>query len=198
MTLAPRLRWSSTSPSTASSVPQDALRDIQFYVWFQIFSRLVEASFLVALVLGYLPYSTYAMYTPLVLLYAACCLPSVTVLGKLVCQALQRFDYQNLLDLVEQRVLVFLVPIPFVFVFRAWGRAHSDFGEAYGAAIGLGVGTVATQLLVMVIGFYALRRLGVPLRRCSAPTLTPQRCDGSWCSAGRLPWARNPTDSRKR
>ena len=144
--------------------PKDALRDVQFYVWFQLFSRLIEASFLVALVLGYLPYSTYAMYTPLVLLYAAYCLPSVTVLGKLVCQALQRFDYQNLLDLVEQRLLVFIVPIPFVFAFRAWGRGRPDFGEAYGAAIGLGVGTVATQLVVMAIGFYALRRLGVPLR----------------------------------
>jgi O-antigen/teichoic acid export membrane protein len=144
--------------------PQDALRDVQFYVWFQLLSRLVEASFLVALVLGYLPYSTYAMYTPLALLYAAYCLPSVSGLGKLLCQALQRFDYQNLLDLAEQRLLVFLVPIPFVLGFRAWGRGQPDFGEAYGAAIGLGVGTVATQLVVMALGFYALRRLGVPLR----------------------------------
>lgn len=144
--------------------PKDALRDIQFYVWFQLLSRLVEASFLVALVLGYLPYSTYAMYTPLALLYAAYCLPSVSGLGKLLCQALQRFDYQNLLDLAEQRLLVFLVPIPFVLGFRAWGRGQPDFGEAYGAAIGLGVGTVATQLVVMGLGFYALRRLGVPLR----------------------------------
>lgn len=145
--------------------PLEALRDLQFYVWFQLFSRLVEASFLVALALGYVPYSIYAMYGPLVLLYAAYCLPSVSGLGKLVCQALQRFDYQNLLDLAEQRLLVFLVPVPFVLGFRAWGRGQPDFGEAYGAAIGLAVGTIATQLIVMALGFYALHRVGVPLRQ---------------------------------
>lgn len=143
--------------------PLEALRDVQFYIWFQLLSRLLEATLLVILVLFYLPYSLYAMYTPLVLLYALYCLPCVSGLGKLVCQALQRFDYQNLLDLAEGRLLVFLVPVPFVLIFRAWGRTHPDFGESYGAAIGLAVGTVATQLIVMALGFYALHRLGVPL-----------------------------------
>lgn len=143
--------------------PLEALRDLQFYIWFQLLSRLLEASLLVLIVLFYLPYSLYAMYTPLVLLYALYCLPSVSGLGKLVCQAMQRFDYQNLLDLAEQRLLVFIVPIPFVLLFRAWGRGQPDFGEAYGAAIGLAVGTVATQFVVMALGFYALYRLGVPI-----------------------------------
>ncbi|MFO0579625.1 MAG: polysaccharide biosynthesis C-terminal domain-containing protein [Polyangia bacterium] len=147
-----------------AAAPEEALRDVQFYVWWQLGARLVEATFLLALALGYLPASSYALYTPLVLLYAAGCPLSFGVLPKLVCQALQRFDYQNLLDLLEARVLAFVVPVPFVLLGRAWGRAHPSFGEAYGAALGLGLGQMFTQLVVFSVGLVVLRRLRIPLR----------------------------------
>lgn len=144
--------------------PAEALRDVQFYFWWQIGSRLVEATLLGALALGYLPVSSYALYAPMVLLYAAGCPGNTATLPKLVCQALQRFDYQNLLDLIEARLLSFLVPMPMILLGRAWGRSHPRFGEAYGAAIGLGLGQLVTQILVLTIGLLVLRKLRVPLR----------------------------------
>ncbi len=143
--------------------PTAALHDVQFYLWYQLLSRLAEATLLTLLALGVLPYSSYALYAPMLLLYSVGCLVSFAGIGKLVSQALQRFDYQNLLDLLESRLLVFLVPIPFVLWGRAWGLRHPDFGEVYGAALGLGVGQLFTQLSTLGIGLWALRRLQVPI-----------------------------------
>jgi O-antigen/teichoic acid export membrane protein len=144
--------------------PDDALADVQFYLWWQIFARLAEASLLCAVAIGYLPWTPLAMYAPFVALYGACYVPAVSGVGKLMCQALQRFDYQNLLDMAEYRALVFIVPIPFVLAGRAWGVAHPTFGEAFGAALGLGVGQLATNLTMLALGLAVLARIHVPIR----------------------------------
>jgi O-antigen/teichoic acid export membrane protein len=143
--------------------PEDALRDVQFYLWFQIFSRLTEAALLCGLAMGVLPYTSYAHFAPFWMLYSACFIPAVSGIGKLLCQAMQRFDYYNLLDMAEYRALVFLVPVPLVLLGRAWGAAHPIYGEAFGAALGLGLGQLCTNLVMLGLGLFVLRRLGVPL-----------------------------------
>lgn len=149
--------------STDPSVQERALSDVQFYIWFQVFSRLLEASLLVAVALGALPLSSYALYAPFVLLYAGTCQPAFPAVGKFLCQAMQRFDYYNLLDFLESRLLSFLIPIPFILLFRSWGQNHPAFGEAYGAAIGMGVGAFANSLVVLAMGLFALSRLRIPV-----------------------------------
>lgn len=143
--------------------PAAALKDVQFYVWWQVFSRLTEVTLLGALSIGWLPYSRYALYAPFVMLYGACYLPSVAGLGRFLCQALQRFDFYNLLDIAESRILVFVVPVPFILLGRSWGAHHPVYGEVFGAALGLGLGQLATNVIMMVMGFYVLYRLRVPL-----------------------------------
>lgn len=150
--------------SPEESTQQRALADVQFYIWFQIFSRLIEATLLVGLALGYLPMSSYALYAPLVVLYAGTCQPAFPAVGKFLCQAMQRFDYYNLLDFLESRLLSFLVPVPFILFFRAYGQSHPALGEAYGAALGMGIGGFATSLIVLTMGMIALSRLGLPVR----------------------------------
>lgn len=150
--------------SPDATVQERALSDVQFYIWFQIFSRLLEATLLVGLAVGYLPLSSYAIYAPLVLLYAGTCQPAFPAVGKFLCQAMQRFDIYNLLDFLESRLLSFLVPVPFILFFRAYGKAHPALGEAYGAALGMGIGGFATSLFVLTMGLVALSRLGLPVR----------------------------------
>lgn len=145
------------------STQQRALSDVQFYIWFQVFSRLLEASLLVAVAVGYLPLSSYALYAPFVLLYAGTCQPAFPAVGKFLCQAMQRFDYYNLLDFLESRLFSFLIPIPFILLFRAWGQSHPAFGEAHGAALGMGVGAFANSFVVLAMGLFALSRLKIPI-----------------------------------
>lgn len=149
--------------SSDGKIQERALADVQFYIWFQVFSRLIEASLLVAVAIGFLPLSSYALYAPFVLLYAGTCQPAFPAVGKFLCQAMQRFDYYNLLDFLESRLLSFLIPIPFILFFRSWGQNHPAFGEAYGAAIGMGVGAFANALVVLAMGLFALSRLRIPV-----------------------------------
>ncbi len=150
--------------------PEEALKDVQFYVWWQIIARTVEATLLIGVALRVLPHSSYALYAPFTLLYAVVQLPAITSLPRLLCQAMQRFDYLNLLDFSEARVLSFVVPIPFILLGREWGILHPQYGEAFGAAVGMGIGGLATQLFVFSIGLVAVRKLGLPL----LPMLLPQ------------------------
>lgn len=150
--------------------PEEALKDVQFYVWWQLGARTVEATLLVLVALRVLPFSSYAMYAPFALLYAVTAIPPITSLPKLLCQAMQRFDYQNLLDFSEARVLSFVVPIPFVLMGRSWGLLHPQYGEAFGAAIGMGIGSLANQAVVFSIGVLAIKKLGIPI----LPMLLPQ------------------------
>jgi O-antigen/teichoic acid export membrane protein len=143
--------------------PKDALADVQFYVWWQIFARAAEVTVLCGLALGWLPWSRYAIYAPFVAMYGAAASVGVFGVGKLVCQAIQRFDYFNLLDMAEFKLLYFVVPIPFVLAGRAWGAAHPMYGEAFGAALGLGLGQLGTNLVMMVLGLGVLKHLGLPL-----------------------------------
>ncbi len=150
--------------------PEDALKDLQFYVFWQIASRTVEATLLFAVALRVLPFTSYALYAPFTLLYALSQLPAITSIPKLLCQAMQRFDYQNLLDFSETRILSFVAPIPFILLGRKWGLEHPQYGEAFGAAIGMGVGGLVTQLVVFLLGIYAVKRLHIPI----LPMLLPQ------------------------
>jgi O-antigen/teichoic acid export membrane protein len=143
--------------------PEEALKDVQFYVWWQIIIRLVQGTALCGIAIGWLPYSQYAIYAPFVALYSMVFLPALQGFGKFLTSALQRFDYQNLLDIAEMRVLLFFIPIPFVLVGRSWGAAHPIYGEAFGAAVGLGIGQLFTQITMVGLGLLVLKRMKLPL-----------------------------------
>ncbi|HEY3355272.1 MAG TPA: hypothetical protein VGQ83_18625 [Polyangia bacterium] len=142
---------------------REAVRCVQFYFWWQVFSRLAQLT-VVCAIAAYLPRTQYALFAHFLALYGLVQLPGLFVGVKFVIQAVQRFDLQLTLDLVEQRLAMYLVPIPFVFLFRAWGRAHPEYGEAFGAALGLAMGPQLAAILVAAVGFYFVKvRLKLPL-----------------------------------
>ncbi|HEY3997819.1 MAG TPA: oligosaccharide flippase family protein [Candidatus Xenobia bacterium] len=143
--------------------PQEALADFQFYLWWSMGQRLVQVTLLGALAVWFLPAGDFAIYAPFVALFGFTGLPALFQAGKNMCAALQRYDYQNVLDIIEQRVLFFLAPIPCILAGRAWGASHPMFGEAFGAALGMGLGTLVSNVLVLLVGYVAVRKLGVPV-----------------------------------
>jgi O-antigen/teichoic acid export membrane protein len=145
--------------------PADAQANLQFYVWWAFLQRLAQTTLNGAGALFLLPHwRDYALFSLFALLFAFKGLPSIAPLGRFVAMGLQRFDVQGVLDLVESKILRYLAPIPFVLLGRAWGAAHPEYGEIYGAAIGLAFGYLAMTLTTLVIGLIALRVIGVPIR----------------------------------
>jgi O-antigen/teichoic acid export membrane protein len=145
--------------------PQKALRYAQLFLWWQVLSGLVQVTGITAFVfLGPLSASTYAFYGFFLLLHAVVQFPGFFVVSYHLLQGAQRFDYAAALDVIETRLFKVLVPIPFVLLFRAWGRHHPAYGEAFGAIVGLAVGAYLTQWLMFGIGLLFCRRAGLPVR----------------------------------
>jgi O-antigen/teichoic acid export membrane protein len=143
--------------------PAEALRSVQFFVWWQILTGLVQVTMAVLVAVLVLPHTRYGFSSNFVILIALSQYPGFFAVVTFFFQAYQRFDYNIGLDLLSDWVLRFGLQIPFVLLFRAWGQAHPEYGEAFGAVIGIGVGYYVSTIVTFGIGVLLYRRLGLRL-----------------------------------
>jgi O-antigen/teichoic acid export membrane protein len=143
--------------------PKESLRSTQFFVWWQLLTGLVQITFAVVAAVVILPHTRYAYTSSFVILVALGQYPGFFGVITFFFQAYQRFDYNIGLDLLADWVLRFVLQIPFVLLFRAWGAANPEYGEALGAAIGIGVGYHVATFVTFGIGVLLYRRLGLRL-----------------------------------
>ncbi|MCS6914452.1 MAG: hypothetical protein RMK29_06965 [Myxococcales bacterium] len=144
--------------------PREALSAVQFYTWWQILTGALQVTIVGLLGVFYVPRTEYALFSHLVALYALSQWPGFFYTLAYFFQAVQRFDYYQAVDLLQNRFLLVVGPIPFVLLGRAWGRRHLDYGEAMGAVFGTAVGYYLVGLLVLVFSYGLYRRLGVGLQ----------------------------------
>ena len=143
--------------------PAEALRSAQFFVWWQILTGLVQVTLASVAAVVILPNTRYGFSSSFVILVALGQYPGFFGVVTFFFQAYQRYDYNIALDLLSDWVLRFALTVPFILIFRSWGAAHPAYGEAFGAAIGLGVGFHVASLLTFGIGVWLYRRLGLSL-----------------------------------
>ena len=77
-----------------------------------------------------------------------------------ICEALQRYDRQLLLELLDKRLLQVLLPIPCVLVAR---RLLVGLDDTARALTGLVAGQAAAAVAAGAIGLHLVRRTGLPL-----------------------------------
>jgi O-antigen/teichoic acid export membrane protein len=144
--------------------PARALRSAQLWIWWELLTGFVLFTVGGSLACFALPHTRYALFSRVVLIRCAMQIPGVLSVFTTFFQAAQRFDYQLGLDLLEKRLLFVAVPVPFVLLGRALGRAHpNEVGEAFGALLGIATGQYTALLCTFAIGFTLFRRLGLPL-----------------------------------
>lgn len=143
--------------------PDEAVRSAQFFVWWQILTGLIQVSLAMIAALFILPHTRYGYSSSFVILAALGQYPGCFGVLTFFFQAYQRFDYNIALDLLSDWLLRFLLQIPCVLFFRAWGAAHPEYGEALGAAIGIGVGFYLSTIVSFLFGVVLYRRIGLRL-----------------------------------
>ncbi|MBK6847713.1 MAG: lipopolysaccharide biosynthesis protein [Proteobacteria bacterium] len=146
-----------------SKDPARALRSAQFFVWWQVLSGLVFVTLASLAALLILPHTRYSYSAHFVVLIALIQYPGIFGLLTVFFQAYQRFDLNVGLDLLSDWLLRFALQIPCVLLLRAWGRSHPQYGEAFGAALGIGVGFYLSMIVTFVIGVPLYRRQGLRL-----------------------------------
>ncbi|MDX2022331.1 MAG: polysaccharide biosynthesis C-terminal domain-containing protein [Deltaproteobacteria bacterium] len=142
--------------------PDGALHAVQFFSWWQILTGALQVTFVSLLGLFIIPHTEYALFSDLIALYGLTQWPGIFFTLAYFFQAAQRYDYYQALDLLQNRFLVVVGPVPFVLMGRAWGANHAEFGEALGAMYGLAVGQNVIGVVVLLVSYGFYRRLGVP------------------------------------
>ena len=116
-----------------------------------------------------LPHTRFAQLS-LALLMRSCTAPLLAIAAlPALCEAVQRYDRQLVLELLDKRILSVLFPIPCVLILR--GLSFSD--EASRALIGVAIGQGASLLVTAGVGVRIIRRLGLPLRALMSGALPP-------------------------
>jgi O-antigen/teichoic acid export membrane protein len=143
--------------------PARALRSAQLWIWWELLTGFVLFTVAGSIACWALPHTRYALFSRVLLIRFAMQIPGTLSVFTLFFQAIQRFDFQAGLDLLEKRLLFVAVPVPFVLALRAWGRTHPAVGETFGALLGVAAGQYTALLITFVIGFRLFRRLKLPL-----------------------------------
>jgi len=143
--------------------PAEAVRSAQFFVWWQILTGLFQVTMAGIVAVVFLPHTRYGYSSNFVILVALAQYPGFFAVVTFFFQAYQRFDYNIALDLLADWVLRFALQIPCVLLFRQWGIDNPEYGEAFGAAVGIGVGFYLSSLLTFLVGVFLYRRLGLRL-----------------------------------
>lgn len=147
--------------------PREAVLSAQFFVWWQILTGLFQVTMACIVVIFILPgvetLRPYGYTSNFIILVALGQYPGIFAVMNFFFQAYQRYDYNIGLDLLSDWVLRFGLQIPFVLLFRAWGAANPEYGEAFGAAVGIGLGFYFSQVVTFAVGTILYKRLGLKL-----------------------------------
>jgi O-antigen/teichoic acid export membrane protein len=143
--------------------PRQGIQYAQLYVWWQAITGTIQLGLVVLIAALIVPHTGYAFMSYYLILHAMIQFPGFLTVFQNAFRAYQKQDYDQILNL-----LLFLAPILIqsaaVYLFIRWGADNPVFGESMGGVFGLGVGAYLTQVLVFVVGYLLLRRLGYSAR----------------------------------
>jgi O-antigen/teichoic acid export membrane protein len=139
--------------------PREGIKYAQLYVWWQAITGTIQLGLVVLAAAFIVPHTGYAFMSYYLILHALIQFPGFLAVFQNTLRAYQKQDYDQALNLI-----FFLAPILVqsgtVYLFSRWGTANPVFGKSMGGVFGLGVGVYLTQVLVFLVGYTLLKRLG--------------------------------------
>ncbi len=116
--------------------PRKSLQYIQFFIWYQSFSGLIQISAIAIYVFHFLPEGELAYAGWLFLVYSLIQYPGFLGVFRGSLEAFQRFDKANLIGFLQFQVFENFFRVIFILIGRQWGLANPQIGEMMGAAMG--------------------------------------------------------------
>jgi O-antigen/teichoic acid export membrane protein len=143
--------------------PAKAMQFVQFYIWFQLLSGIIQVSILTITALQLAPESAYAFLTWMILFKILIQFPGFAPVFHNIFRALQRFDLM---------ILTWILPIPFsaifsliaMFYIRSWGLANPVYGEIMGLSLGEIVPAFIASWIFIIVSAFIYRALGFSLK----------------------------------
>ena len=152
--------------------PKRAVKYIQFFIWFQMFTGLIQVTGVAIYAIYFMPRNLeYAIW--FFLIYSTTQYPGwlASFNGALI--GFQQFDKSNKVTIMQSVLIQSATQIGFILMGRFIGSQFPGIGELMGATYGYILGTYLDDFIAMVIAGYffskVLKPFGIPLRESFKP-----------------------------
>ena len=140
--------------------PRKAIQYAQFYVWWQALTGAVQVVLVVVFASIYMPDSAYAILIWAIVSHTLIQIPGFYRIFTDSLSALQRADYNQILDIAMTMVIPMIVQPIVITLMVWWGRSNPVFGPAMGGLLGMGVAVYVMEVVSFVFGWWLYRRIG--------------------------------------
>ena len=146
--------------------PEKAIHYIQIYVWWQIFTGIIQVTIIGFIGSIIFPHTALAHMSWIFVVYSFIQYPGIFLVFMYTFQGLQRSDL-HLISYVAWEVAWLLIgQVIFCYLGRMWGAANPVIGEALGAGIGYAIARCFDFWVTFIMTFIMFKRLGFSPKTC--------------------------------
>ncbi len=150
--------------------PQRMLQYIQYFIWYQAFTGLVQTTVVTLYALFIVPNTSLGYGMWLMLIVATYQYPGFLGVFGGVLGSLQQYHKTAVLGFISGEGFSRVCEFTFVFLGRLYGQAHPEIGEIMGIAIGANIGTYIKDFFSMWLSAWyfsnAMKAQGIRARDC--------------------------------
>lgn len=149
--------------------PSKMIKYIQYFIWYQMFSGLVQVT-AIAIWLLLFPPQSLVFILWVMLVFSTTQYPAMQNVFKSALESLQQFNKSTIIGFIQGDVFQRLTEIGFVILFRYTVGQNPQVGTILAASIGLCIGKYLDDFIAMAVGMYyfskAMKPYGVTVRDC--------------------------------
>ncbi|GAB4317368.1 MAG: hypothetical protein Kow0069_20070 [Promethearchaeota archaeon] len=140
--------------------PRRALRYVQIYVWWQFLSGAGQFAFVSVVGMFVFPRAQYAHMSWFFVLHSMIQFPGFMAVVIYFFQGAQKLDTAQLLQVLKTVVFTFAFQYVMILVGRAAFGARVEYGEAFGAVVGMALGSWLSEFAFFALSYSMFRKQG--------------------------------------
>ncbi|MHA1892330.1 MAG: hypothetical protein ACTSYS_15150, partial [Promethearchaeota archaeon] len=142
--------------------PQKMLHYIQFYIWWQMTTGIIQVTIVSVMALYFFPNSDLSYACWLFLILSTTQYPGMLSYFKSLLRGLQAFHYDNIVDFVRSNVFDFITRLGSILFFRWYGSINPAIGDLMGLAIGSAIGGYIDEFFNMALAMHFFNKVMKP------------------------------------
>ncbi len=150
--------------------PRRMLHQIQYFIWYQMISGLIQTTLVSIYGIVFAPYSNIAYITWIILIVSTTQYPGFLGVFANVLDALQHYHKAQTSRFLASTVVQRFVEFFFVYLGQIYGNAHPEVGAIMGIAYGAAIGGYISQFTAMLVSAYfftgIMKHYGIRPRDC--------------------------------
>ncbi|MFX0206191.1 MAG: hypothetical protein ACFFDT_09400, partial [Candidatus Hodarchaeota archaeon] len=144
--------------------PQQAVKYIQVFIWYQVLSGLIQLFFISFLGSFIFPRTFLAHMSWVFITHAFFQWPAFFIVFLLIFRAMNRLDYFQILNILLYGIFTITLQYLVIVLFRAVLGPNIIFGDSLAGAIGYSIGNYVIRLAAFLTGLWMFKRLGFSVR----------------------------------